>query len=489
MKFQKVILIFIITLILPLCIFKVLSQENKTPVEIIKESALLKEKKEMKKAEELLIKGLEKFPDNPRLYYSLGIFYKENGIPEKALENINKAISIKKDMAEGYYEAGLLYKKLGLKGEAIDAMKKAFKISHQKSNSILQIKIFYELEKLEAFPSEEHDWIEQSWSDTKGAKLNSIFFTGQDRGIAAGSIDYTNEIIMFKTNDGGKNWNFVKPDIKGNLEDIFFINTNVGWAVGYEGDNKGLPRKLIMKTSSGGKDWSPIYIDESKGYLSSIFFLDLNYGWTVGGNKVYYTFDSGINWTIIDNIDSLRLNFNDVFFINQEIGWIAGFEDTFKDKTGIIYKTVDGGKNWIKSKELPLIEIKSIYFIDSNNGWAAGWDGVSPYGMIITTDDGGKEWKVQDIFVDKNMEITGYEFPGIIMDIYFYNKECGWACGWGGNGMGLILKTSDGGKTWVREDTDYLNADAFETLFFINQDKGWLAGERIMSGPVIITNK
>jgi len=461
-------------------------QEETSPMTIIDEVIELFGKKELDKAEQLLLNKMELYNNNPQFHYWLGKIYKQKNETDKAIKEIQKSINLKKDMTEAYYELGTLYKEKGLKGEAIDTLKKGIELSFQKSNSLMQIKFFQELEILEAFTGKNQPWFEQSWSNIKGGRLNSLIFTDEKQGIAVGTSDYNNEILIFRTDDGGKNWKQKKVELRGSLEDIFSANNKLAWAAGYEGDI--LPRKLIMKTSNGGEDWTPVYPDTEKGFLSSVFFLDINEGWITGGNMIYHTSNGGIKWSKISEFEFLKFNFNDIFFVNPETGWVAGFEDTFNRKRGIIYKTVNSGENWIEQKNIAAIEIKSIYFIDSNRGWAAGWDGKSSCGVILSTTNGGKDWIPQKNIITKNMKLTGYDFPGILTDICFLGEN-GMACGWGSNGLGMILNTADGGKNWVREDTDYLNVTSFEGVYFLNKNKGWAVGERLTYGPVIITKK
>jgi len=232
----------------------------------------------------------------------------------------------------------------------------------------------------------------------------------------------------------------------------------------------------------------PIYLDNKIDYLSSIFFLNAYEGWLTSSNSVYHTTNGGINWTMSGNFKSENLKFNDIIFINSDIGWIIGSEKTFNEKKGLIYKTVDGGKTWIKQKYIsPSIEMRSIYFVLNKYGWIVGWDGNSPYGLIICTTNGGKEWYIQDNIIDNSIKSTGYDMPAILRDVYFINNRNGWVSGLGRNGLGLILKTTDGGKTWYKENTDGLNISSFNSIFFLNIDKGWAAGDRLLSGPTIIT--
>src|SRR4030042_5148406 len=55
--------------------------------------------------------------------------------------------------------------------------------------------------------------------------------------------------------------------------------------------------------------------------------------------------------------------------------------------------------------------LRTIYFIDSKTGWAAGDSGI-----IVHTRDGGQSWEVQQSNIS-----------GQILDIFFINEQQGWA--------------------------------------------------------------
>jgi photosystem II stability/assembly factor-like uncharacterized protein len=61
---------------------------------------------------------------------------------------------------------------------------------------------------------------------------------------------------------------------------------------------------------------------------------------------------------------------------------------------------------------------------------------VGEHGIIIYSDDSGKDWKQADVPVSVTLT-----------SVYFISPEKGWAVGHGG----VVLHTSDGGKTWVRQ--------------------------------------
>ncbi|MCK4339404.1 MAG: hypothetical protein KAW87_05395, partial [Candidatus Cloacimonetes bacterium] len=60
---------------------------------------------------------------------------------------------------------------------------------------------------------------------------------------------------------------------------------------------------------------------------------------------------------------------NDVFFINENTGWIVG-------EGHAIQHTCDGGINWVNQTYITNIDLHSVYFIDENTGWAVGESGL-----------------------------------------------------------------------------------------------------------------
>jgi hypothetical protein len=106
--------------------------------------------------------------------------------------------------------------------------------------------------------------------------------------------------VVYRTVDGGNYWS--RSTIAGeedNLTDIYFINANIGYIVGYNG--------LIFKTTDGGNTWLPEPKLTSNN-LNSVFFISENLGWAVGDNGTILRFwidDTGIS-------DSPGIMVNDV---------------------------------------------------------------------------------------------------------------------------------------------------------------------------------
>lgn len=91
----------------------------------------------------------------------------------------------------------------------------------------------------------------------------------------------------------------------------------------------------------------------------------------------------------------------------------------------------DDGKTYRQARSVPTrTMLTSVVFIDRNNGWAAGHDGV-----ILKTADGGDTWKLL-------RQQYGEEQP--ILSIWFGDASNGLAVGL----FGMALSTADGGRTW-----------------------------------------
>ncbi|GJQ21933.1 MAG: hypothetical protein HBSIN02_22880 [Bacteroidia bacterium] len=110
-------------------------------------------------------------------------------------------------------------------------------------------------------------------------------------------------------------------------------------------------------------------------------------------------------------------------------------------------------QNW-SSQTIPTsATLRAIHFIDANNGWAAGYDGV-----ILHTTNGGSNWNSQTSGISTRL-----------VAIRFVDANYGWA------NTGLkVLRTEDGGSTW--NDMTGLDANAAifrNTIFPISSTVAW----------------
>lgn len=82
-----------------------------------------------------------------------------------------------------------------------------------------------------------------------------------------------------------------------------------------------------------------------------------------------------------------------VFFIDSNTGYAVG------GSVGTILKTINGGTNWISQTNPGTYGLKSVYFTDTNNGYVVGSDG-----KILKTTNGGSTWTaLREILYTQNL--------------------------------------------------------------------------------------
>lgn len=298
-------------------------------------------------------------------------------------------------------------------------------------------------------------WVQQQ--SKTGFWLNAIQFIDNQNGWIAGKSGLEDEYnfnagpnvnVIYKTTDGGKNWQLSKlPTVAERynvygIRSINFVDKDNGWISGYVSELSFpdvYPEGIIYRTTNGGKTWTCSFIDNTNN-IGKIKFTDKETGWCIdgfeyeGGGELLKSTNSGNYWSTINT--DLQYS-SDFYFLNQEKGWLTGIDWEFQK---VIYRTNNGGMNWERS-ELPfLYSTASIYFIDENNGWIVGREEkVNQTGsyteLILNTRDGGKTWRKQSI---------GIYNP--LRKVFFVDKENGWAIG--ENGMIIKYHSTNEDLTW-----------------------------------------
>jgi photosystem II stability/assembly factor-like uncharacterized protein len=202
--------------------------------------------------------------------------------------------------------------------------------------------------------------------------LKSVYFNNNNIGWAVGNSS------LLKTTDGGLDWYPQNSEMVklSYLDKVQFVNDQIGWII----DNSD---STILKTINGGKTWTK-HKTETSMWLQSLFFLNENLGWAIGNyqgiNNIQKTIDGGETWV---PQNAVYADISSVFFINDNTGWVCGFD--YLLRVSVIFKTTDGGKSWYK-QNCPIKNewnLSDIFFSNENTGWAVG------AGIIKTTDGGG----------------------------------------------------------------------------------------------------
>jgi photosystem II stability/assembly factor-like uncharacterized protein len=101
-------------------------------------------------------------------------------------------------------------------------------------------------------------------------------------------------------------------------------------------------------------------------------------------------------------------------------------------------------------------DLLSVRFPNEREGWTCG-----RWGTILHTTDGGKTWIRQNSSTDFTLA-----------SIYFVDSQNGWAVG----DEGTIIHTTDGGKTWEKQKSPV--PFFLMKVFFATPLKGWIVSEQ-----------
>jgi photosystem II stability/assembly factor-like uncharacterized protein len=150
-----------------------------------------------------------------------------------------------------------------------------------------------------------------------------------------------------------------------------------------------------------------------------IHFVNSDIGFVVGYNgDIYKTSDSGITWQKQNSGTTLHLH--SVFFLNENIGF-AGGQVMNCDKGCVFLKTTNGGATWTKIFFPDYTYIRSIKFFDDLKGIAlisTPWLPNSRSEFIARTSNGGLSWEIIDLPIkpayDKFLRVLHYKKERLI---------------------------------------------------------------------------
>ena len=183
--------------------------------------------------------------------------------------------------------------------------------------------------------------------------------------------------------------------------------------------------------------WDVVDIGSTNN-LYDVHFIDKDTGWIAGDDTVYKTVDAGLNWTPYNSAVS-DTRYYGVYFIDQMNGWALGKKKT-ASTTGRVHFTEDGGVTWQIYLTTGSLPWWSIAFNEAGtNGIMVGQEGQSRF-----TTDGGQNWFPRTLPSGN---------AGIIKDVTFIDDLTAIAVGYDA-GLGVIMKTTDGGSTWTNIVTD-----------------------------------
>ena len=291
------------------------------------------------------------------------------------------------------------------------------------------------------------------------------------------------------------------PTANSRTDDIWFFDEKKGWLVNSNGQ--------ISQTLNGGDTWSQKkFVDPgAKGfpYLRCMGWANEQIGWVgavttfinPGSPKdflqvlLHRTTDGGTTWNNVSNMpESSPAGICGMFVVNDKVVYGAGTNDPNLPGIGVV-KTTDGGVTWTHTGLSQHADnLIDVYFSDENTGWIVGgkidpscpaikpgyetnpqYSQLKP--VVLKTTDGGATW------VNKAAGVAGFDCGEWGWKIQFLDAMTGFVS-LENFTAAAILKTTDGGETWVRlpivdSSGKSLNMD-LEGVGFVDRQSGWVGG-------------
>jgi len=302
------------------------------------------------------------------------------------------------------------------------------------------------------------------------AALHAVQFWDNREGWAVGE-----EGVIWHTIDGGKHWERQSSGVRASLRSLHFLDPYTGWVVGREELPGGGSVGVVLFTKDGGLRWQRLMLNMLPG-LHRVRFVDEKAGYKVGylvgdgsdahPSGVFVTTDGGRTWQPLPGARSaswLAAAFADngegalagawnrlatvrkerVFQVNMDtLGGrslrdvqLRGDDGLAVGQGGLLLRSErTRGSTW-KYVTLDVAEnVRRVWDFHAVHGvgnhyWVVG----RPGSVALHSVDRGQSWQVVR---------TGQQLP--LNGIFFIDEQHGWAVG----ELGLILATSDSGKTW-----------------------------------------
>jgi len=282
-------------------------------------------------------------------------------------------------------------------------------------------------------------WIKQEAGTSEA--LNDVFCISADTVLAVGNAG-----VILKTTDGGEHWIQKNSPFTGYLWKIRFADDTTGYAVGENG---------IIKTTDAGETWTILPVDEDSLYSVSCVNKDTVYISGLHG-IIKKTEDGGQIWAT--QATGLSETVTNIQFINDTLGYAmlgTYIEDLY------ILKTINTGVTWQTQYHLPGGGAYSMFFCNDT----LGYFGESSLYKSINQ---GVDWS--DTF---------YNYWAYVYSIYCINPDTLWTAGWQSWGTsGVIAKGISTGDNyddwnWIYH---FVDREFYNSIHFANDTVGYVVG-------------
>jgi photosystem II stability/assembly factor-like uncharacterized protein len=233
-----------------------------------------------------------------------------------------------------------------------------------------------------------------------------LYFFNKDTGWICGT-----GLKVFKTTNGGSN--ITSTPIPLNFcQDIKFINQTTGFICS---DGAG-----FIRTTNSGTNWVEITlpVGSQLADFEEISIVNDSLIWMIGESteKVYKSSNYGLTFDSLTRIQGAEFIYT-VNFTSKDTGYCGG-------GFGRIFKTTNGGYNWIQQQTSQFTEgfIAQMFFVNNTTGWGVGAATKISHVKLIVYDITGR---IIEKLLEETKDSGEYEFAfdgsNLSSGIYFYS--------------------------------------------------------------------
>lgn len=286
-------------------------------------------------------------------------------------------------------------------------------------------------------------------------------------------------------------WEVVTLPVESTMLDVGFIDNQHGWMVGKQ--------TTLLETLDGGRTWEPVALnldDEQVYNLNSVSF-DGSDGWIVGEpSLLLHTKDGGQSWSRVPLSDKLP-------GVTSTITALGPDQAEMTTDVGAIYRTEDGGYHWkamvaqavgvyrnisrSPNGEYVTVSARGNFYSTWKPGQAA-WEqhnressrrlqnmGFGRDGRLWLLARGGLVRFSESDTLEDWSEAIAPEFSTSwgLLDLAYRTPGEIWISG----GSGNLLRSTDGGKTWLKDRAVENVPSNLYKIVFLNPEQGFILGQ------------
>jgi hypothetical protein len=210
--------------------------------------------------------------------------------------------------------------------------------------------------------------------------------------VITGFYDSSKTYGVFRwSHDGGKTWTSDMSFGSAWLIRPRFVKGIDGIIMQFPGSNSVTDAQYTTDGGATLTDWTTAVDNSSGAWFDPQFSFLATLHARASGINFCTSLTGGSQWNCVNSVDSVFDG--PVFFHNDKQGWVGGGEIS-PNVEGWMHVTTDGGKTWSGRTIDGPWPLRSVLFLTSKIGWAAGGNVYTNVGGIYFSTDGGNTWSV-----------------------------------------------------------------------------------------------